>query len=246
MKRIFGMTFVVLLLCSVCVLGIPVANNSYNNLAMQSSDNYAYYRVSSLSDSVVIQLTETHTDNQIDINVRLITNTGILGMTLELQYRKDIFEFKGYERGSALSNLDLISTDLSSDTTLPIRFNWFNNDSYNDFTQGTILKLHFTLKQNISRGGYEIGFKYNQGDITYIENGNANSKSAIISKAVVNVSENKISKTEIVEDSNDNSSSSWIWILGISLLVCSILVAAVLIVLKKRNAKGRKQNWLEI
>ena len=198
----------------------------------------------SLSDRLIIQLTETHTESQIDINVKLVTNTGVSGMTLELLYNQNVFEFNGYDRGTALENLDLISTDLSVDPTLPVKFNWLTQNVSNDFSTGTILTIHFNLKPNSSSGEYEIGFKYNTGDIIYIDNYHTQSKSAIISKAVVNISENKITDTKIVEAST-HGDTNWFLIIGVSAIAISIVTATTLIIMKNKRKK-RKKNWLEI
>lgn len=166
-------------------------------------------------------------------------------MTLELVYNKNVFEYAGYEKGSALENLDLISTNTSADSTLPIKFNWYNQNLYNDFSTGNILKLHFTLKPNALSGEYEIGFKYDDGDIMYIENSNISSKSAIISKAIVNVSENKIAETQIVEGSNE-SQTNILLILGIVTFSISVVAVTTLFVIKIKKEKARKKNWLKI
>ena len=201
----------------------------------------------SLSDNIIIQLTETHTNDQIDINVKLVTNTGISAMTLELEYNKNVFEYYGYERGAALSELDLMSTDLSSDASLPVRFNWFNqnlNSTQNDFSTGNMLQLHFTLKPNSPTGEYKIGFRYNRGDIVYIDKNNPNPKSAIISKVAINIEKDKIIDTEIIETQpNDNNV---FLIVGITVFAVSACVATALVVIKRIKVKKGKENWLEI
>ena len=203
----------------------------------------------SLSDSIILQLTETHTENQIDIDVKLVTNTGISAMTLELVYNKDVFEYNGYEKssgtGAALENLDLISTDLSNNETLPVKFNWLNQNVENDFSTGNILKLHFKLKSNTRSGNYKIGFKYESGDIVYIENNNPNSKSAIISKAVVSVAENKITKTEIVETEAKDVNA--LLIVGIVLAGSAAVAATIFVSIKKiKKQKRKNKNWVKI
>lgn len=201
----------------------------------------------SLSDSLILQLTETHTEDQIDVNVRLVTNSGITGMTLELVYNRSIFEYNGYERGSALGNLDLISTGSSAEVSSPIKFNWMSQSVRNDFSEGNILKIHLKLKPNAQSGKYEVGFNYDNGDITYVDNtNNLSSKSAIISKAVIDVTESKISGTEIVEEQVvDNSKIDSLLILGVVVFVATAATATTLIVIRKKR-KERKKNWLKI
>lgn len=228
MKKIIGVFVAVFLLISISV---PA------NIVFASS----------LSDSIILRLAETHTDSQIDISVKLVTNTGISAMTLELVYNKNVFEYNGYDKGTALDDLDLITTNLSDDASLPVKFNWFNQNAENDFSTGNLLQLHFTLKPNTPSGEYEIGFRYKDGDITYISNANPNSKSAIISKAAINVSENKIKETEIIEASanKDNNIGVLLIIIGAVAFTISVIVATVFAIKIKKKKRGRK-NWLKI
>lgn len=220
------------------------ATDLSNAVVVQLADTRVEGQTSSLSDSVVLQLTETHTDSQIDINVKLFTNTGISSMTLELYYNRSIFEYNNYDRGTALSDFDLMVTDLSQDPTLPIKFNWFNQDVENDFSKGSILRIHFNLKSNCPSGQYEIGFI--NSDATYIDNGNPYRKSAIASKAVIDIAKNKISETEIVDGPISEGVSSTLLVVGIVVAVISASVAVTLILVKRKNRKGRKKDWLKI
>ena len=204
-----------------------------------------FVSAASLSDSIVLQLTETHTESQIDINVRLVTNTGISSMTLELVYDKEVFEYKGYEEGNALADMDLMVTDLSVNPDLPVKFNWFNQNVVNVFTTGNILKLHFNLKPNCPSGDYKIGFKYGSGDIVYIENNNPATKSALISQAVIVVSKNKITKTEIIESEDDNNNLGLVIAIVAAASVCVITVTTLVIVNSIRK-KRKKKNWIKI
>ena len=200
-----------------------------------------------LSDSIVIQMVEYHNDSQIDIDVKLITNPGISGMTLELVYDKEIFNYLSPEQGPALREMDFMTTDLSNNPDLPIRFNWFNLDrsKENVFSTGTILILHFALKEDCPSGEYKIGFKYSEGDIVYINGNNLASKSAIISQAVVIISDNKISDTEIVDGVEEKKND--FWIAGIVTIVSVPIVAvATLIIVKKIKRKRKSKNWVKI
>ena len=47
----------------------------------------------SISDNLIIQLSETHTETELDIRVNLVSNTGVSAITLELDYNKNIFTF---------------------------------------------------------------------------------------------------------------------------------------------------------
>ena len=200
-----------------------------------------------LSDNIVLQLTETHTENEIVINANLVTNTGISAMTLELVYDNTVFEFRGYEQGAALGQLDLMSTDLSHDPTLPVKFNWFNVNPKveNDFSTGNLLQLHFALKSDSQNGKYEIGFKYDpQSDIVY---NNASTKTAAIGKAVVNVETNQIRKIEIENAETSSGRVNVPLIVGISIAAVAVLGTVItVLVIKTRKEKRKKKNWLKL
>ena len=199
----------------------------------------------SLSDSLVMQLVENHTENQINIDVKMVSNTGVSAMTLELVFDRNIFEFMGYQKGTALALLDLMSTDLSANNSLPIKFNWFSNEIKNDKSTGIILKLRFKLKENSKSGEYDIGFRYKGGDISYVENGNVFSKSAIISKAKISVNDKKISNAEIIETQNENNFSTLSICIIVVILIALVTISAILMI-KRKNKKRSKDNWLKI
>ena len=199
-----------------------------------------------LSDSVVLQMTGTYSDDEIVINVNLITNTGVSAMTLELEYDRNVFDFIRYEKGQALDSLDLMSTNLSEDPTLPVKFNWFNqtSDVGNDFSTGNLLRLHFTLKADAPAGKYEIGFKSDpQGEAVYVSNGNAYSKTAIVANAVINVSENKVTE---IETKTAETPVNWLLIGGIAFAALALGGIITVLILKLRKAHGRNKNWLKL
>ena len=201
-----------------------------------------------LSDNIVLQLTGTHTDDQIVINANLVTNTGISAMTLELVYDNSVFEFVGYEKGQALERLDLMSTNLSQDPTLPVKFNWFNQDSGfdNDFSTGNLLRLYFNLKPDSRGGETEIGFKYDpQSDVVYLSGNHPQTKYAAVGKAVVNVEQNRITEIEI-KDAIEKSVNLPL-IIGIAVSATVLLGgAAALLIIKIRKERRKKKNWLKL
>lgn len=201
------------------------------------------------SDNLILQLTETHTDNQIIIDVNLTANTGVSAMTLELAYDKTVFTFTGYDKGTALGGLDLMSTDLSGDSNLPVKFNWFNQnlDVDNDFSTGKLLRLYFTLKPDSEGGKSEIGFKYDpQSDIVYVDRASQKVKTAAIGKAVVNVGENKIADIEIQNVKASGTGVSLVQALIIALSVTAVAGVVTAIVVKTRKKRRKKKSWLRL
>lgn len=227
MKRIA----VFVITCLILIVGIAPASVAF---------------ASDLSDSVVLHLTATHTDNQVVIDVNMITNTGISSIGLELVYDRDVFEFDDYERGQALDNFLLTP---SEDFTKPIRFLWDNLDNQsvaNDFSTGNLLRLYFRLKPDCKSGDYNIVLKPH--NISYYDNNNHSSlKSAIIDKAVINIAENKITAIEI-EDADVSGGNTNVALLvgavvfGVTALSAAVAVLTVKII-KKRRGKG---NWSKI
>ena len=200
-----------------------------------------------LSDNIVLQLTETHTEDQIVIDANLIVNTGISAMTLELVYDKTVLEFTGYQEGTALGQLDLMSTDLSRDPTLPVKFNWFNQNPEveNDFSTGNLLQIRFALKPDSQSGKYEIGFKYDpEGGIVY---NNVSPKAAAIGKAIVNVETNKITKIEIEKAESSGKRVNIPLIVGVAVAAVAVSGAVItVLVIKTRKEKRKKKNWLKL
>ena len=204
------------------------------------------------SGRLIMSMVETHDNERIEIEVRLIRNTGVSAMTLELEYDKEAFDFLDYQKGTALDKLDLMSTNLDEDKTLPIRFNWFSSgrEFSNDESTGTILKLGFALKDGAESGKYDIGFKYNEGDISYVYNGNPAAKSAVISKAVVSIADSKISGAEIVSDpipdeGDKREVNGWL-IAGIVTLSVALVALAVVLIVKFKIGKRGKGNWSKV
>ena len=200
-----------------------------------------------LSENIVLQLTETHTENEIVINANLVTNTGISAMTLELVYDNTVFAFEGYEQGTALGQLDLMSTDLSRDPNLPVKFNWFNKDPEveNDFSTGNLLKLRFALRSDSPSGKYEIGFKYDP--VSGIVYNNVSAKSAAIGKAVVNVETNQIREIEIEDAEPSGKRVNVPLIVGIAVAAVAVVGTVItVLVIKTRKEKRKKENWLKL
>ncbi len=200
------------------------------------------------ADSLIMTLAESHDEDEINVDLKMVTNTGVYAMALELVYDKNVFEYLGYERGEALEKLDLMQTDLSKDKTLPVKFSWLvtGRQMENDDSVGVILKLKFALKQGAKRGKYSIGFKYNDGNIAYIANGNVVKKSAIIgSKVSVSVAGHEISDTEIVENTNQEDGNGWL-IAGIAVASAAVIAIVTILIIRTIKKKRGTGNWSEI
>jgi hypothetical protein len=198
-----------------------------------------------VSDNVVLQLRETHTEEQVVIKTNLITNTGISDMLLELEYDDAVFSFSGYERGNALDRLGLEVTPSSS---APIRFYWYkpNEDFENELSTGNILTLYFDLKPDCEAGQYNISFKCEPAGVDYRYNGKLYSKTAIVDKAIVNVDENKITKIDI-KDSGAGKAPNVPLIVGASVFAAAAISAGVVIgVVRRKKAKERRKNWFKV
>lgn len=195
----------------------------------------------SVSDNLVLQmLNETYTDSKVEINVRLVTNTGFTGMTLELNFNREVFKYVGYQEVTKLTNVDFTPPGPNINSTSPVRFLWESRTANNNKETGILLKLTFNLYANSKSGSYEIGFKCKDGDITYNDTKTASrTKSAIIIPAVVKIAENKIA--EVTEGSTTNVAL----IIGIVSIGITATAVTIFTVIRIKRKKGKK-NWLKI
>ena len=195
-----------------------------------------------LSDSIVLHLTENHTDNQVVINVNLITNTGVSAIGLELTYDTDVFTVDGYERGTALNNFTLTPP---KDLTQQIRFLWDNDETENDSSVGNLLTVRFTLKSDCNGGEYNVSFKpFNIG--YYDKNHNPTLKSAIIDKAVISVTGNKITEIEIKDAETFDSTDVGLIVGSVIFAVAAVSTAVVVLIVKIRKGNRRRKSWLKL
>ena len=177
--------------------------------------------------------------NEIVVTATLKNNDGISAMLLNLEYDKDLLTFTGYQAGAALSSLDMITS--GNYDVYPYVFTWSGDD--NDASNGTLLTLHFTAKENANGQAFvKFSYKRNQ-DVNYYESGELMTRNLMTDtlridlssgEATYIVSEN--AETSSIAEEEKKSNTALIVGLAVGGSVAIVLVVGIpwLVVRKKR------------
>lgn len=196
----------------------------------------------SLSDNAVITLSGEITEQEVVVRANLRQNTGINGMTVEISYDTSAMTLKNVERGSALSLLDYMTTNVETEqgyAITPFVINWSGDE--NDNSTGVLVTMHFTVNETANDGEYEVTLITDKESITYIDGG-VKTKSALIDGVRITI---KGSSAEtIVPDTTPNTNNTSTIILIVSLSVAAVAIVTFTVLLTKR-LKGKKA-WTKI
>ena len=102
----------------------------------------------------------------VSVDVSIENNTGLGGMLFKIAY-PEAFALTSVERGDALETLDYTKPGIL--TANPVSVAWDGIE--NDFSNGTLLTLTFTVPANTNIGEYPIQITYKDGDIYNIGEG---------------------------------------------------------------------------
>lgn len=198
-----------------------------------------------LSDNIVIYFTTSANDGNIDISAKINSNSGITNMLLTLEYDESVVEFVGYDKGVALQNLDLMTTNTQTEqgySIKPFNFNWFSENVTNDFSVGEFLKLHFVLRDDAPNGNYRITLSYvRDRDISYVDGDELKTKNAVIGEVRFEVKNNAITD---FDDINADEDSSVLLIVGISAGLVIVIGASIFVAVSIKNKKKKK--WVKV
>ncbi|MBO7508075.1 MAG: hypothetical protein J6T39_00330, partial [Clostridia bacterium] len=207
MKRI--LTFVLLTLLLVFS---SFASPTQKAFAANISDN-----------SVIILAGNINQQNKLVIDVNLTVNTGISAMNLELTYNKKVMRLSNMVQGSALSSLDLMTSNTDTEegfAITPFIFNYFGEE--NDFSKGKLFTLTFELSNNISDGKYVVSLNYKRNaDVNYLDdNGDLKTKNLLIDNAEIEIKDDSVIQIVSIRD-DEQTPKYWIVILVASLMIAS-------------------------
>ena len=127
--------------------------------------------------------------NKVDVTVRLNKNCGINAMNLTLAYDTKVLTLTGMDKGSALSSLNLMTTNTQTEkgyAITPFKFDYLNANK-NDASTGVMFTLHFSVKKG-AKGSTVVGLQYQSGKITSLTNNGIVRKSFAVDSAVVALS----------------------------------------------------------
>ncbi len=184
---------------------------------------------------------ETESSVKIDVNVR--ENSGLYSMLLTLEYDRNALMLTDVAYGSALSSLDPLSSGDYS--TNPYKISYLGTERENDTSVGKMMTLTFTVNDSAKDGEYLVTFGYAKNqDVTYLKDGQIQTKNLIIDGAKITLAGNEIKKVQTEQNDKapgEPKNNAIGWIIGGSVFgVASISVLVVLIIRK------RKGKWVKL
>lgn len=192
----------------------------------------------SLSDNAVITLSGEITEQEIVVKAYLRQNTGINGMTAEISYDTSAMTLKNIERGTALSSLEYMTTNVDTEkgyAITPFIINW--SGDANDGLTGVLVTMHFTVKETANDGEYAITLKTERNSVTYIDGG-VKTKSALVDGVKIKI-KGSVAETIVTETTaNTNNTSKTILIASLSAAAVTIAVFTVVLIVKLRGKKA--------
>lgn len=217
----------IILILSLCLISIPASMTVF---------------ASSLSDNAVITLSGEIAEQEIVVEANLRQNTAINGMTAEISYDTSAMTLKNIERGTALSSLDYMTTNVETEkgyAITPFRIIWSGDE--NDGSSGLLVTMHFTVNKTANDGEYAVTLKTEKESITYIDGG-LKTKSALVDGVKIKI-KGSVAETIVTESTaNINNTSTTILIASLSAAAVTIVVFTVVLIVKLRGKKA----WTKI
>ncbi len=193
---------------------------------------------------------ERSVDHEIEIDVVVEENSGVLGMLLSLEYDTSVFTLTNLEYGTAFSSLSPIHTNTETEQgygIYPFIISYLGDK--NDTSTGNMMTLRFRIKENAPDGSYHITFKHERDkDVSYLKGGKILTKNLLIDGAEITLKANKVVKIETYPDNQKqaepDSKPIALWIFGaigasVIIVGCVVLVS----VLRKHN---KRKKWTKI
>lgn len=200
----------------------------------------------SLSDAPVMVMSATLSGDEVTVYAILRQNTGIMGMTLEIEYDATAMTLTKVERGEALSSLEYMTTNINTAegyAKKPFVLNW--SGEKNDSSAGTIVRMTFRMKESVADGEYDITLKPDEGIVAYWDK-DVKSKNILIDGAKIKVV-NNVAEV-VLKETDEGEEVDLALVISLS-VVGGVLfagsVVAVILVLKKYNIIGKK-SWKKV
>jgi hypothetical protein len=199
---------------------------------------------------LVMKGREQTVDREIEINVVVEENSGVSGMLLSLEYDTSVFTLTDLVYGTAFSSLSPIHTNTETEQgygIYPFMISYLGDE--NDTSTGTMMTLHFRVKENAPDGSYHITFKYERDkDVSYLKDGKILTKNLLIDGAEITLAADKVVKIETYPDDQRQADTEKkpiaVWVVGtvgasVIIVGCTVTVS----VLVKRN---KQKKWTKI
>ncbi len=132
-------------------------------VTLELEDNSVRNQVYTVRDKVYINVEDVTAmpGQEVSVDISVINNPGILGMTLSLYYNDDT-EIVAVDEGIALDSLTFTPPGDFNDN--PVNLLW-DGMSDNDYSTGDIATVTFYVPKGIDEGTYELYLTYRPGDV---------------------------------------------------------------------------------
>lgn len=213
-----------MLICTLCLLFAPTA---------AFAEEY--------SDPPIILLDKGETDgNRVEIIATLAKNSGIMGMTLTLNYDDSALKLVEVTDGTALSALKPVHS--GSVSTKPYKINYMWQDRENDYSTGVLLKFIFEIKEGAKNGTYKVSIKSEKKGVEYLEDETLKYKNLVSDSATITVQGTEtvvevVPGKDIEPDETDGSQITLILIPVCVAAALSVTLTAILVLRKGKRSK---------
>lgn len=227
-----------LILISVLIIAISV---------VVPSGNAAY--AAEITDAPVMVLSATMDGKEVAIDAVLKRNSGISGMTVEIEYDASAMTLINVERGNALSSLEYLTTNTEQGYSIThFRINWSGDE--NDTSTGSVLKMYFSIKETAQDGDYLITLKgVGEKPVAYLNGKQIETKRILIDGVKIRLKGDVIEAVAVGEEFKEaeEKKPNIPLIVGLSVTGGVIVLAAVTcVVVFVVMKKGKKESWEEI
>lgn len=138
------------------------------------------------SDPPIILLDKGETDgNRVEIVATLAQNSGIMSMTLTLNYDDSALKLVKVTDGTALFALRPVHS--GSVSTIPYKINYMWQNYENDYSTGVLLKFVFEIKDGAKNGTYKVSIKSEKKGVEYLDDETLKYKNLVSDSATITV-----------------------------------------------------------
>lgn len=211
------------------------------------SGNAAY--AAEITDEPVMVLSATTSGKEVAVDAVLKRNSGISGMTVEIEYDASAMTLTNVERGNALSSLEYLATNTEQGYSITsFRINWLGKE--NDTSTGSVLKMYFSIKETAQDGDYLITLKgVGEKPVAYLNGKQIETKRILIDGVKIRLKGDVIEAVAVGEEfkETEEKKPNIPLIVGLSvtggIIVLAAVTCVVVVVVMK---KGKKKSWKEI
>ena len=198
------------------------------------------------SESPILLMTASEVvDNRVEIVATLARNSGILGMTLTLNYDTRALTLVQATDGAALSNLSKVHSGKLS--TVPYKINYMWKYYENDYSKGVLLTFVFEVNEDAKNGTYEITLLSERNGVQYLDEDDKICYKNIVAETASVTVKGEDKSVEILPpdennftnppDNNDEPNNILPIVIPVSIIAVLLVVLVVILVLKKGRSK---------